>query len=102
MADPDRVLDSKRGVITHFRGLRRGAGGPHCVIKGFRRDHRARHAVLLERAADTAHDSLLLVLAQRFGGDHVRIVRGPVADSDFGVLLDDALEADWLASGSVE
>ena len=51
-------------------------------------------AVLLQRCCDPADDLRLLVLAERLGGDHVGIVRGPVADADLGVLADHLFEAD--------
>ena len=94
MADIDRVAHAKRGVLAHLRRFGGGTGGPDGVEERLGGDHGALQAVLLQALLDAADDRPLLVLAQRFGGDDVGIVRGPVADADLGVFADHVFEAD--------
>ncbi len=97
-----RILDAKLGVLAHFRRFRRGTGGPYGVMKSLGSDHRALNAVVMQGLPDAAYDFPLGILADGFGRDHVRVMRGPIADAELCVIPDHLFEGDRGPRGRVE
>src|SRR5262249_52663419 len=98
----DGVAHAECCIFANFGRIGSRARRENGMIKGFRRNHRASHTVLFERALDLRNYFGLLVRTQFGGGNHVAVVRAPIRDADLAELSDDVFESDWLPSRGVK
>ena len=87
VSEIDGVLQTRRGVGPHLRRFRRRARRPDGMKKSLARDHRAAQPIFPQGLLQTLQDFRLAVRHEGFGGNHVGIVCGPIADADFGELM---------------
>src|SRR5216684_8267253 len=102
MPDVDRVAHAVLCILADAGRFRCGSGGPDGVVERFGCDHGTLDAVRRQSLFDTAHDFGLRIFADRVGGNYVCVVCGPIADADFGVVLDDLFEANGWTRGRME
>src|SRR5581483_1009689 len=100
--DLDRVRQALRRILAHLRGLGSRTGGPYRVMERLRSNHGAANTMLVERALDIIDDFPLALSKQIAGGNHVRIVRTPVADADAGILANHIAVSDRVPGWRVE
>src|SRR5689334_16152218 len=102
MADIDGIANAVARILPNIGRFGSGARGPHGMIEGLGGHHRAFDAIAVERFADTVNRCCLSLGPEILGGDDVGIVRGPVADSDFGVAPDHLFETYLWPGGRME
>ena len=59
-------------------------------------------AELADRMSVAAYLPVRLILTERFGGNHVGVMRTPIADADLGIFADNVFKAQRIARGRVE
>src|ERR1039458_1270556 len=102
MTDLHRVLQTPGSISAHLRRFGGGARRPDGVMKRLGRHHRASETVVSKRHLNAFDNVPLLILAERVRGNHVGVVRRPVADPDFGVIADYGLKSDRFPCRSME